>query len=81
MLRILRYSSHSLVNFVEGVVVSFLELAYRTVIGVHWNLFLVVDLEQGRMLLHNLDIMNVDTECRSEMIPTRVDKPFIGRCS
>lgn len=46
---------YSLVHLLERVITIRFEFAHRAVIGVHGDLFFVTDLEQGGMLLHNLD--------------------------
>jgi hypothetical protein len=79
-----RFSSHpldSLVRLLEDVVAVRLELAHYTVIGVDRDLFLPLDLQQGRMLLDNLVTVSGRNKRADDVHRTRLEKTFIGRCS
>jgi hypothetical protein len=52
------HPSDSLINLLKGVITVGLELTHRTVIGVDRYLFFVLDLEQDRVFLDNLDAVS-----------------------
>jgi hypothetical protein len=41
------HPSHSLIYLLEGVITVRLELAHRAMVGIHWYLFFMLDLEQS----------------------------------
>jgi hypothetical protein len=54
VLWIILHSLDSLVHLFKCVIMLCFEFAHRTVIGVHWDLFFVAELEKGGLLVHNL---------------------------
>jgi hypothetical protein len=75
------HPSNSLVDLLKRVIAVYLELAHRCMISVDRNLFFVLNLEQGGVLLDDLDTVSGWGEEIGSVHPTRLDNTFIGRCS
>lgn len=67
---------HSLVHLLKRIITLRFELAHRTVIGVDRDLFFVVRIEQGRMLLHDLNLVSYQKSRWSRGCPCQARKRF-----